>query len=286
VIVADAEPTKWSGATLGARELVLRVLSALLLAPLAVAVAYVGGWPFVLFWGLAAAGVLWEWISLVALADRRVVLMAGLAPLTLSVALAGTGRLLAGAIVAVMGAMSAAALAPGARRLWVAGSLPYAAVIALAPVALRADTEMGLLAVIFLYAVVWSTDIAGYFVGRAVGGPKLMPSVSPKKTWSGAIGGLMAAVAVAVAAAHYGGLTGWLYIALVAVALSVVAQAGDLFESWLKRRFGAKDSSHLIPGHGGLMDRLDGFVAAAALAALIGLWRGGVEAPGRGLMMW
>jgi phosphatidate cytidylyltransferase len=286
VIVADAEPTKWSGATLGARELVLRVLSALLLAPLAVAVAYVGGWPFVLFWGLAAAGVLWEWISLVALADRRVVLMAGLAPLTLSVALAGTGRLLAGAIVAVMGAMSAAALAPGARRLWVAGSLPYAAVIALAPVALRADTEMGLLAVIFLYAVVWSTDIAGYFVGRAVGGPKLMPSVSPKKTWSGAIGGLMAAVAVAVAAAHYGGLTGWLYVALVAVALSVVAQAGDLFESWLKRRFGAKDSSHLIPGHGGLMDRLDGFVAAAALAALIGLWRGGVEAPGRGLMMW
>jgi phosphatidate cytidylyltransferase len=212
--------------------------------------------------------------------------MAGLAPLTLSVALAGTGRLLAGAIVAVMGAMSAAALAPGARRLWVAGSLPYAAVIALAPVALRADTEMGLLAVIFLYAVVWSTDIAGYFVGRAVGGPKLMPSVSPKKTWSGAIGGLMAAVAVAVAAAHYGGLTGWLYVALVAVALSVVAQAGDLFESWLKRRFGAKDSSHLIPGHGGLMDRLDGFVAAAALAALIGLWRGGVEAPGRGLMMW
>jgi phosphatidate cytidylyltransferase len=144
-MAADAEPTKWSGATLGTREFVLRVLSALVLAPLAVAVAYVGGWPFVVFWGLAAAGVLWEWISLVALADRRVVLMAGLAPLALAVALAGTGRLLAGVIVAFMGAMSAAALAPGARRLWVAGSLPYAAAIALAPVALRADTEFGLL---------------------------------------------------------------------------------------------------------------------------------------------
>jgi phosphatidate cytidylyltransferase len=286
VIVSDAEPTKWIGAPLATRELVLRVLSALVLAPLAVAIAYVGGWPFVVFWGLAAAVVLWEWTSLVALADRRVVLMAGFAPLALAGALAGADRLLAGAIVAVMGAMAAAALAPGARRLWVAAGLPYAAAIALAPVALRADTEFGFLAVIFLYAVVWSTDIAAYFVGRAVGGPKLMPTVSPKKTWSGAIGGLTAAIAVAVVTVQAAGLTGWPYIVLVAVALSAVSQAGDLFESSLKRRFGAKDSSHLIPGHGGLMDRLDGFVAAAILAALIGLMRGGVEAPGRGLMMW
>jgi phosphatidate cytidylyltransferase len=240
----------------------------------------------VVFWGLAAAGVLWEWTSLVARADRRVVLMAGLAPLALAVVLVGANRLLAGVIVVVMGALSAAALAPAARRLWVAGGLPYAGAIALAPVALRADTEYGFLAVIFLYAVVWSTDIAAYFVGRAVGGPKLMPAVSPKKTWSGAIGGLTAAVAVAVVTAQAAGLTGWLPIVLVAVALSVLAQAGDLFESSLKRRFGAKDSSHLIPGHGGLMDRLDGFVAAAVLAALIGLLRGGGEAPGRGLMVW
>jgi phosphatidate cytidylyltransferase len=91
---------------------------------------------------------------------------------------------------------------------------------------------------------------------------------------------------VAVVTAQAAGLTGWLPIVLVAVALSVLAQAGDLFESSLKRRFGAKDSSHLIPGHGGLMDRLDGFVAAAVLAALIGLLRGGGEAPGRGLMVW
>ena len=91
---------------------------------------------------------------------------------------------------------------------------------------------------------------------------------------------------VAVVTAQTAALTGWPYVVLVAMALSAVAQAGDLFESSLKRRFGAKDSSHLIPGHGGLMDRLDGFVAAAVLAALIGLWRGGVEASGRGLMMW
>jgi len=286
VIVADAERTKSSGAPLVGRELVLRIISALVLAPLAVVVAYIGGWPFVLFWGLAATGVLWEWISLVAPNDRRAVLMLAFAPLALAVALAGSGWLLASVIVAVMGAMSAAALAPAGQRWWVAGALPYAAAIALAPVALGADRDFGFLAIVFLFAVVWSTDIAAYFVGRAFGGPKLMPTVSPKKTWSGAIGGLAAAIAVAVVTAQAAGLTGWFDIALVAVALSVVAQAGDLFESSLKRRFGAKDSGHLIPGHGGLMDRLDGFVAAATLAALIGLWRGGVEAPGRGLMMW
>ncbi len=284
--MADAEPTKWTGLPLPGRELLLRVLSAVILAPLAIAVAYVGGWPFVVFWGLAAAGVLWEWASLVARADRRAVLMGGLAPLALAVALAGADRLLAAAIVVVMGALSAASLAPASRRLWVAGGLPYAGAVALAPVALRADTEYGVLAVLFLFAVVWSTDVAAYFTGRAFGGPKLMPAVSPKKTWSGALGGTAAAVAVALAIAHYAGLTGWPAIAMIAAALSVVSQAGDLFESSLKRHFGAKDSGQLIPGHGGLMDRLDGFVAAAILAALIGLVRGGVEAPGRGLMMW
>ena len=119
------------------------------------------------------------------------------------------------------------------------------------------------LALIFLFAVVWATDIAAYFVGRAVGGPKLMPRVSPNKTWSGAIGGTFAAIAAALAIAHQAALSSLFAIATLAVVLSALAQAGDLFESFLKRRFGAKDSGHLIPGHGGLMDRLDGFVAAS-----------------------
>ncbi len=151
---------------------------------------------------------------------------------------------------------------------------------------LRSDGGDGFLAVIFLFAVVWATDIVAYFVGRAIGGPKLMPNVSPKKTWSGALGGTLAAIVVAVAVAKAAGLTGLFAVAMLAVVLSVFAQAGDLFESFLKRRFGAKDSSHLIPGHGGLMDRLDGFVSASVVAALIGLARGGFEAPGRGLLVW
>jgi len=137
-----------------------------------------------------------------------------------------------------------------------------------------------------LFAIVWTTDIVAYFLGRMIGGPKLLPRVSPKKTWSGAISGLAAAVLAAVAVAKVAGLSGLSSIALVAAILSFVAQAGDLFESQLKRRFGAKDSSHLIPGHGGLMDRLDGFVFAAVVAALIGILRGGVEAPARGLLVW
>jgi phosphatidate cytidylyltransferase len=113
-----------------------------------------------------------------------------------------------------------------------------------------------------------------------------MPHVSPKKTWSGAIAGTLGAVITALAIAVAAGLTGLFAISMLAVILSVLAQTGDLFESFLKRRFGAKDSSQLIPGHGGLMDRLDGFVAASVAAVLIGLARGGFEAPGRGLLVW
>ena len=134
--------------------------------------------------------------------------------------------------------------------------------------------------------IVWTTDVGAYFVGRAVGGPKLMPQVSPNKTWAGALGGMGAAVIVAVAVAKAVALTNLFAIAMLAVVLSVCAQGGDLFESVLKRRFGAKDSSRLIPGHGGLMDRLDGFVTASVAAVLIGLVRGGFDAPGRGLLVW
>ncbi len=267
-------------------ELALRVGSALVLAPLAIGVAYVGGWPFAVFWGAAAIGVLWEWTSLVAGGDRRSVLMAGAASSALAVALASTNHLMAAIIVLAMGALAAAALAPAERRIWVASGIPYAGALGVAPIVLRSDGEHGFLAIVFLFAIVWATDILAYFVGRVLGGPKLMPHVSPKKTWSGALAGIVAAILVAVALAKSAGLASVIPLAIIAVLLSVVAQAGDLFESALKRRFGAKDSSHLIPGHGGLMDRLDGFVTAAFVAALIGLVRGGFEAPGRGLLVW
>jgi phosphatidate cytidylyltransferase len=132
---------------------------------------------------------------------------------------------------------------------------------------------------------VWTTDILGYFGGRAFGGPKLAPSISPSKTWSGAIAGTLGAAVVSglVAAA-------WdvrvFPVIFVGVVLSMVSQAGDLAESAFKRKFHTKDASNLIPGHGGVMDRLDGFWAAALVAAVIGVARVGLAEPARGLLVW
>jgi phosphatidate cytidylyltransferase len=274
------------GLRIGGNELALRVASAVVLVPLAIGAAYLGGWSFVVFWAVAAIGVLWEWVSLVAGSDRRSVLASAQISLALAIALVAAGYHLSGAIVLAAGTLAAWGLAPSGRRYWVAAGVPYAAALGIAPVVLRSDPDAGFPVIVLLFAVVWTTDVVAYFVGRALGGPKLMPRVSPKKTWSGAVGGTVAAAMAALVAAKVLALSGLFAVTLVAALLSVAGQLGDLFESFLKRRFGVKDSSGLIPGHGGLMDRLDGFVSAAVLAALIGVARGGIDAPGRGLLMW
>ena len=138
---------------------------------------------------------------------------------------------------------------------------------------LRGDQQWGLVAVFFLLANVWATDIIAFFCGWALGGPLLWPRISPKKTWSGAICGLVGGIAVSVAVAYASGIGKLGIVGVMACVLSVLAQAGDLLESSIKRRFGAKDASRLIPGHGGLMDRLDGFLIAALAAVLIGVHR-------------
>jgi phosphatidate cytidylyltransferase len=178
----------------------------------------------------------------------------------------------------------AAILASG-QRLWVAGGMVYAAAAVVASILVRLDANAGFLALMFVLLIVWVTDIGGYFAGRGIGGPKLWPRVSPKKTWAGAIGGLVLSLAVAAVFALLG-FGRMLPLLLLGTVLSVVSQLGDLFESAVKRRFGVKDSSHIIPGHGGLMDRLDGFVAAIVFAAFIGFMRGGLDGVGRGFMVW
>jgi phosphatidate cytidylyltransferase len=241
--VVGADPVSGpgdAGRTVAApvNNLVLRVISAVVLAPVAIYAAYLGGWPFTVFWAAAALAVLWEWISLVT----------------------GLG--------------------------WIIAGIGYAGIMLLAPLLLRADNAYGFLALVLLFAIVWTTDVLGYFAGRAFGGPKLLPAVSPKKTWSGAIAGTLGAMIVAVLVANYYGAFNLVAIAIIALLLSIMAQLGDLLESWVKRQFGAKDASHLIPGHGGVMDRLDGFWAAALLGCLIGLVRGGFDGAARGLLVW
>jgi len=264
----------------------LRVVTSLVLAPLALGAAYAGGPLFLAFWSLAALGVLWEWQTLVCAADRAAAVAVGGGTLAGAALLLAFDWPAAALALVFLGLLGIAAVAAGGRRAWCLSGLAYAAALLFAPVALRGDPVWGLPAILFIFVIVWLTDIAAYFAGRAIGGPKLLPQISPNKTWSGAIGGAAAAVAGGLLLAWQAGAGHLGAIALVALALSIVSQAGDLLESAVKRRFGAKDSSALIPGHGGLMDRLDGFVAAATAALLIGLAHGGTSAPGRGLMVW
>jgi phosphatidate cytidylyltransferase len=270
----------------GRSDLALRFVSALALAPLALGAAYLGGWPFVLFWLLAATAVLWEWNTLAAPSSVRPVLAVGVGPLLLAAVLAGIGRTTTPILLILIGAVGAAAFAPVDRRGWTAGGVIYAGALLLAPIFLRREPEFGFLAIVYLFAIVWTTDTAAYFVGRALGGPKLWPQISPKKTWSGAIGGTVAATALAAALINGATSAPFLPLVVVGVVLSAVSQAGDLLESAVKRHFGAKDASQLIPGHGGVMDRLDGFLTAAASAALIGILHQGTDAAARGLLLW
>jgi phosphatidate cytidylyltransferase len=256
------------------------------MAALAIAAVVVGGWPFVVFWAAAAIGVFWEWMAMTAGGGVVVARAVGIAALAAAALAGGFGQLYVALMALAAGAAGVAGAAGSRHRIWRAIGVAYAGVVLLAPVLLRHDRVFGLTAILFLFAVVWSTDILGYFVGRAIGGPRLAPPVSPNKTWSGACGGALGAVVAGVSVVSVAGDIALLPAAAAAFALSVASQAGDLFESAIKRRFGVKDTSQVSPGPGGLMDRLDGFIAAGCMAAMVGVMRGGLDAPARGFFLW
>jgi phosphatidate cytidylyltransferase len=268
----------------GSRNLLTRVLAALVLVPVAIAVAYAGGWFWLGLVVLAAVGLYVEWLTIVgAVRDARVV-AAGVIALVLAGGSLAVGPTLLSIGVVALGVVIVALLS-SERRGWIALGLCYASAALVASVVVRLDPVWGFAALMLILLIVWMTDIGGYFAGRALGGPKLWPRVSPKKTWAGAIGGFVASLGVAAGFAALD-LGKMIPLLLLAAALSSVSQLGDLFESAVKRAFGVKDSSHIIPGHGGLLDRLDGFVFAVVAAALIGFLRHGADGVGRGLMVW
>lgn len=255
------------------RELVLRVASAVVLIPAAIAAAALGGPVFSIFVLVIGAAVVLEWGWMTRGRPRwgpfDLAAAAGIVALAAATAFALLDHTVAACTSLLVGAGLAGALASGgvAGRGAAAASVGYAGVPALALILLRQGFE-GLDAVLFLFVVVWATDIAAYVGGRLVGGPRLWPAVSPKKTWAGSIAGLLGAVLAGWVVADAGAGFGWV---AWAIGLSVASQLGDLAESALKRRWGHKDSSHLIPGHGGVMDRVDGLLAAATVAALVQL---------------
>jgi phosphatidate cytidylyltransferase len=282
--VNEGEAAPAAVAEQGSRNLLMRVAVALVLAPAAIASAYVGGWLWTALVTLAAIGLYVEWLMIVGAAREAKVVASGIVALALSVVCLAAGRIDASLLASALG-LGVVAWLSKARRHWNAVGFFYATVAAIASAIVRLDQTCGFVALMLILLVVWVTDIGGYFAGRGIGGPRLWPRVSPKKTWAGAIAGFGSSLIIGAGFAAFGlGRTAPL-LALSAV-LSIASQLGDLFESAVKRRFGVKDSSHLIPGHGGLMDRLDGFVAAVVLAAILGLIRGGVDGVGRGLMVW
>jgi phosphatidate cytidylyltransferase len=272
-----------------------RTASALVLAPLAILVAYLGGWIFAAACAATAMVVLWEWSQLVAGTDSKCAkctIAVGL-PTVLAAALLAQAGMPAGAIGVI--AAGAASAWPGIVGWpyrqghscpWAVAGVLYAAIVAICPILLRRDPQMGFAALLFLFATVWATDIFAYLTGRGFGGPLLAPRLSPRKTWAGALGGLAGGVVAGVLVAYASAGTHPAAAGVLALILSIAAQGGDLFESSVKRRFGAKDTSALIPGHGGVMDRVDGFLVAALIAVVIGALRFGAAASARGLLLW
>ena len=282
--MTDSKATPAAMAEQGSRNLLVRVAAALVLAPVAIAIAYAGGWPWAVLVTLAAIGLYVEWLTIIGMAREARIAGSGAVALAIAGVCLATTQIDAALVVLALGLAAIALLSPR-QRIWATAGYCYAAAAEIASVLVRLDQVYGFVALILILLVVWVTDIGGYFAGRGLGGPKLWPRVSPKKTWAGAIGGFAASLAVSGGFAAFGlGRPG--SFLLLGAALSVVSQAGDLFESAVKRRFGVKDSSHIIPGHGGLLDRLDGYVAAVVMAAIFGLLRGGVDGVGRGLMVW
>jgi phosphatidate cytidylyltransferase len=256
----------------------LRLLSALTLAPIALGVVALGGWLFALFVAVMTALMAYEWSRLSeARFGRNYARAAG--ALVLGCALAAILLTVLDRPGAAIGCVAVAALA-GGLIAWVRGSVPWwtgigVVLIGLPAVALiwlRSLPDIGLGALLWLLIVVWTTDSAAYVVGRRVGGTRLAPSISPGKTWSGLGGGVIGASLASVIMAWTLGSERLVHAAGLGAAFAVIAQIGDLAESMLKRRVGVKDSGSLIPGHGGVLDRVDGFlITAPALALLLGL---------------
>jgi phosphatidate cytidylyltransferase len=267
-------------------DLLPRVLSAIVLIAAALVSLWLGGIVFDLFWLCAALAVAYEWQNLIAAPRLRLRVLAAALALILWPLLSAAGYFW-DACVALIACASAAALAAGrGRRIWAFCGIIYAALLLASVSVLHQPQVYGARAILWLFAIVWGTDVFAYFGGRLIGGPKLWPKVSPSKTWSGTLAGIFSGAILGTAIGGYGlALKAQAPLFALSLAAAAVSQGGDILESWVKRRFGVKDSSNFIPGHGGFMDRLDGFIAAALFAMLVGAARGGATIAD-GLFKW
>jgi phosphatidate cytidylyltransferase len=270
-------------------EWFLRVNSALVLVAVALGLTYVSPHTFAVLITVFIAAMAWEWGRLVRGKGFDAVFGVQLAATAIASWTTVNGYS-GSAIFIVIGGGAAVFLirawSEGARAAWwSAAGVYYAGFPAVALIWIRGDAAYGWLTILYIFAIVWTTDTAAYVFGRMIGGPKLAPRISPKKTWSGFLGGALSAALVGAIFALSIGETSMIKLALLSVALAVASQAGDLGESAMKRVFGTKDTSGLIPGHGGVLDRIDGLIFVAIAAALVG-WAIDAAQPGRALLVW
>lgn len=254
------------------RELQLRIGSGLGVAAVALLMVYWGHVPFAILVFLVSAVMSWEWGGIVRSQGVDTVAIVHIVTMAVAALLASLGMAGLGLAAVAIGAISVGALlfGSGTAQLSSLGVL-YTGLPVVALGWLRGDEPLGFLCVLFVLIVVAVTDTAAYFSGRSIGGPKLWPAVSPNKTWAGLMGGIVSAGLAGALFARLAGSGSVIWLAGLGVALAIVAQGGDLAESALKRRFGLKNASDLIPGHGGFMDRMDGVATASVAAALAAL---------------
>lgn len=268
-------------------DLALRALSSIVMMSVALALTWFGGWSFAVLWVIAAIAILHEWLNMTRLprADTITSIMAVAFLLSviidwfmpLHVANMPISSMKIGVFLVCV-ALSACLLPTSRDRLWLYLGVAYALVIAIVPSLVRNDPSLGYMGgiavLLWIYAVVWITDIGAYFSGRLIGGAKLWPAISPKKTWAGFIGGVLCGACAGVGVYVWFAASGKLDVSeiiplfVASLLAAMVGQGGDLGESALKRHFNVKDASHLIPGHGGVMDRLDAFWAVCLIVMI------------------
>ncbi len=267
------------------RDLLPRAVSAAVLA----AVALVGNWagaiPFALLVLLVSLVMCWEWARIVRGPVLDAILVFQAAIVAAAVGLTVFGAAAWAVFLVLTGTLAVHLIAHRSTTLLPALGVAYVGLPAIGMIWLRGSDGLGAAAIFFIFAIVWTTDTFAYLCGRAIGGPKLWPALSPRKTWAGTLGGIVFAAMAGAIFATQVPASSPVMLALVAILLSMVAQAGDLAESALKRAFDVKNASNFIPGHGGFMDRMDGVVTAASLAALIAAMRG-AQTPGQSLLFW
>lgn len=254
-----------------------RLISGAVLIPPVLASAYVGFPAFEALVAVAGAVLAWEWSRLCGFTAGGApalmlggVVVGGVAAAAAGYAGVGAAAVVVGAL-AVMAATEARTARPLGldRRLWHSVGALYIGLPCVALIWLRADPALGRSIAFWLFGVVWASDVGAYACGRSLGGPRLAPRISPKKTWSGLVGGIAAAGAAGAGVAAAEGVPSPVSAAALGALTGAVAQGGDLLESWIKRRFGVKDVSNLIPGHGGLLDRVDGLLAGIVAATVV-----------------